>query len=347
MQLSVYNVLLVRRAARYIYFLNFLRGAVARLHALAASKEVLDLSPAAGVHRVGYDGALVATVDALEQIVWSVFFFLDTVILGARIGAIAFPEDALLRMMEGIYFPLWFTGDATVFTKTVIRLYRNACRRAALVAEAGAAAALGVAVDGAAAMALPRPLPAPILTPPFATPVSSPIRAETASSPFQRRLQDNSGALPDTEIDVEPSNGHSFSPSHSHSHSRSHSTAAVSPSRSPVAHRSPLGHAHAHALSAGGAPETALAAPPRTVADQVQQEANGKFSVEMANSTVCVNLALSCPAPCHCLVFVDVCLGRGTAAAAVVAVQVVVRHVRLQQVRGRAWKLEVPPRCDV
>ena len=245
LRLSVYNVLLVRRAARYIWFVVFMRGAVTKLQALASSKESLDLSPAAGVHLAGYDGALVASVEALEQIVWSVFFFLDTVILGARIGAIAYPEEDLLKMMEAIYFPLWFTGDATVFTKSALRLYRNACRRAVLAGEAGAAAALGAAVDARAGP-----------TPPFSTPVSSPVRADpTAMSPFQRRLQANSPGRPDTAIDVEPPNGHSHSPS---------------ASRSLVTQRSPVGNGHAHAGTGGRLLDSTVAASTCTVAEQVR-----------------------------------------------------------------------------
>jgi hypothetical protein len=47
------------------------------------------------------DGALVESIEVLEQLVWGVFYFLDTVILAARLHVIDWPEESLFKMMEG------------------------------------------------------------------------------------------------------------------------------------------------------------------------------------------------------------------------------------------------------
>ena len=70
LRLSVHNVLLVRRAARYVYFINFLRNAVNRLQKLSHSNGLLDFSPNAKLHEKGADGALVESVEVFEQLVW-------------------------------------------------------------------------------------------------------------------------------------------------------------------------------------------------------------------------------------------------------------------------------------
>jgi hypothetical protein len=69
LRMSVHNVLLVRRAARYVYFINFLRNAVNKLQKLSNTKGLLDLSPNAGLHETG-DGALVESIEVFEQLVW-------------------------------------------------------------------------------------------------------------------------------------------------------------------------------------------------------------------------------------------------------------------------------------
>ena len=54
----------------------------------------------AGLRESG-DGALVESIEVLEQLVWGVFYFLDSVILAARLHVIDWPEESLFKMMEG------------------------------------------------------------------------------------------------------------------------------------------------------------------------------------------------------------------------------------------------------
>lgn len=69
LRMSVHNVLLVRRAARYVYFINFLRNAINKLQKLSNTKSLLDFSPNANLHEKN-DGALVESIEVLEQLVW-------------------------------------------------------------------------------------------------------------------------------------------------------------------------------------------------------------------------------------------------------------------------------------
>ena len=52
LRMSVHNVLLVRRAARYCFFMIFFKNALAKMQKLANDEAMLDWSPNAGNNHV-------------------------------------------------------------------------------------------------------------------------------------------------------------------------------------------------------------------------------------------------------------------------------------------------------
>ena len=59
------------------------------------------------------------SIEVLEQLIWGVFYFLDTVILSARLHVIDWPEESLFKMMEGeVIFPISHTPICNTTTNS-------------------------------------------------------------------------------------------------------------------------------------------------------------------------------------------------------------------------------------
>lgn len=130
--------LLIRRASRLFIFMTNLYNMSNKLKKFSkknTSKSILaaprSMSSIEIVKRQSWslvganDYAIVEALEVLEQLFWSLFFILDTYIGFIRLGAVAADQDKLQKLMEEVYFPLWFAPDFCVFLKTFARLHFN------------------------------------------------------------------------------------------------------------------------------------------------------------------------------------------------------------------------------